>query len=174
MVGLRAEQGGVAIRQAVSDRAREIIGDKRACKQIVINLLSNALKFTPAGGTVSIGTQPQGNSVLITIADTGVGIAAKDLCRIGDAFFQARTGYDRPHEGTGLGLSVVRGLVGLHGGSICLESAAGEGTRVTVRLPLDCRVAGPGGSAKIETIPRYSRPVSSLAPAETFKVQKIA
>ncbi len=158
MVGLKAEQTGVRLRREVAPGADELVGDKRACKQIVLNLLSNALKFTPAGGRVAIAARPDGNSVLITVSDTGVGIAARDLPRLGDPFFQARAAYDRPCDGTGLGLSVVRGLVGLHGGSIAIESAPGQGTRVSVRLPRDCRRVGaaPGGVTKIETISRYS------------------
>ena len=174
MVSLSARQAGIAIEHDRSGRLVEIIGDRRACKQIVINLLSNALKFTQRGGRVTIGAQPQGNSVLISVVDTGVGIAALDLVRLGDAFFQAKTGYDRPFEGTGLGLSVVRGLVGLHGGTITVESAPGEGTHVTVRLPLDCRTAGPGKTAaKIDIIPRSARAVQPAGAAEQ-KAQRIA
>jgi cell cycle sensor histidine kinase DivJ len=73
------------------------------------------------------------------VEDTGIGIAQGHLSRLGDRFFQVRSDADRLFEGTGLGLSVVRGLVGLHGGSVALESAAGKGTRVIVKLPLDCR-----------------------------------
>jgi cell cycle sensor histidine kinase DivJ len=158
MVGLKAEQTGVRLQREVAPGAGELVGDKRACKQIVLNLLSNALKFTPEGGRVAIAARPDGNSVLITVSDTGVGIAARDLPRLGDPFFQARAAYDRPADGTGLGLSVVRGLVGLHGGSIAIESAPGQGTRVSVRLPLDCRrvPAAPASVTKIETISRYS------------------
>lgn len=176
MVGLKAEQAGITVRRDLSSMLGEVIADKRACKQIVINLLSNALKFTPGGGEVVIAAKPLGTSVCICVVDTGIGIAPGDLARLGDAFFQGACGFDRPYEGTGLGLSVVRGLVGLHGGTIAIESAPGEGTRVTVRLPLDCRAAAaaPSGAAKIETIPRYDRPVTTLGPAETAKVQRIA
>lgn len=158
MVGLKAEQTGVRLARSVAAGADDVVGDQRACKQIVLNLLSNALKFTPAGGHVAIDARPDGNSVLITVSDTGVGISARDLPRLGDPFFQARAAYDRPNDGTGLGLSVVRGLVGLHGGSIAIESAPGQGTRVTVRLPRDCRRVKPvsGAVTKIETISRYS------------------
>ena len=93
---------------------------------------------------MTLAAKPDGNSVLIIVSDTGVGISARDLPRLGDPFFQARTSYDRSFDGTGLGLSVVRGLVGLHGGSMAIESAPGQGTRVTVRLPLDCRESQAG------------------------------
>jgi len=97
--------------------------------------------------------------VNISVTDTGIGIQAGDLARIGDPFFQARNSYDRAYEGTGLGLSVVRGLIGLHGGSIKMESAQGEGTCVSIRLPMECQQEKIAGrtSAKIETIPRVNR-----------------
>ncbi len=176
MVGLKAEQTGVQLRREVVPGAGDLVGDKRACKQIVLNLLSNALKFTPGGGRVAIAARPDGNSVLITVSDTGVGIAARDLPRLGDPFFQARAAYDRPCDGTGLGLSVVRGLVGLHGGSIAIESAPGQGTRVSVRLPQDCRrvAAAPGGVTKIETISRYSSGVRHDGVPSGGRMHKIA
>ena len=175
MVGLKAEQAGIAMQRDIAPALGEIVGDKRACKQIVINLLSNALKFTPSGGTVAIEARPEGNSLLITVADTGVGIAQRDLKRLGDAFFQAKSGLDRPFEGTGLGLSVVRGLVGLHGGTITLASAPDEGTEVCVRLPLDCRTtAAHVAAAKIETISRHRRTLAPMRPAPAPKVHQVA
>ena len=74
----------------------------------------------------------------LTVEDTGVGIGEADLPRLGEAFFQARASYDRRHDGSGLGLSIVKGLVQLHGGDVDIRSRLGEGTRVTVRLPIDC------------------------------------
>jgi cell cycle sensor histidine kinase DivJ len=155
MMRLRAEQGGVALRATIDPRAGEIVADKRACRQILTNLVANAVKFTGDGGSVGVFARPEGNSVALEVVDTGCGIAGADLARLGDAFFQASSAYNRSHDGTGLGLSLVRGLVGLHGGSIAIESAPGEGTRVVVRLPLDCRAAAPGASpARIETTAR--------------------
>ena len=176
MVGLKAEQAGIHLERDVPE-LQEVVGDKRACKQILLNLLSNALKFTPAGGRVTVGARQDGNSVLLSVADTGIGIGAGDLPRLGDPFFQARCSYDRPYDGTGLGLSVVRGLVGLHGGTIALESAQGEGTRVTVRLPSDCRRVSPAPNSvtKIETIPRYPSSLQPAAsPPDLARVPKIA
>ena len=176
MVGLKADQTGVRLDQSVTPGALALVGDKRACKQIILNLLSNALKFTPAGGRVAIEARPEGNSVLIAVSDTGVGIAARDLPRLGDPFFQARANYDRPNDGTGLGLSVVRGLVGLHGGSIAIESAPGQGTRVSVRLPSDCRRAAPNaaGVTKIETISSYSSGTGHDGVPSGGRMQKFA
>ena len=156
MVSLKAEQSGVRLGRAVAPGLGDLVGDPRACRQILLNLLSNALKFTPRGGEVTVSARPDGNCALLTVADSGIGIAARDLPRLGDPFFQARGSYDRSADGTGLGLSVVRGLVGLHGGTIAIESAPGQGTRVVVRLPADGRRPTSGTVTKIETIPRYA------------------
>ena len=176
IISLRAKQGGVELVRDCPDDLEEIVADKRACKQILINLLSNAVKFTENGGRVIVGVRPDGNFLRIYVTDTGIGINSRDLPLLGDPFFQAKSSYDRPYEGTGLGLSVVRGLVGLHGGDICIESAPGAGTRVTVRLPLDCRHAKcqPGGSAKIETIPRAIAAPTGLVTLNMTGIKKSA
>ena len=92
--------------------------------------------------------------------DTGVGIAAEDLARVGEPFFQARSSYDRRHAGTGLGVSIVKGLLALHGGAMEIESQVGEGTRVTIHLPTDCedarRRGAPAGLAR--ATPRNHEP----------------
>lgn len=175
MVSLKAAETGVELIRVYPARLDELVADKRAVKQILINLLSNAVKFTPPRGTVMVGVRPQGNSLAIYVADTGIGILSQDLPRLGDPFFQARDSYDRPYEGTGLGLSIVRGLVGLHGGDIAVESAPGEGTCVTVRLPLDCRRAAVqrGQTAKIEVIAHRPSAASLDDPRESM-VKKIA
>src|SRR5207237_7748823 len=105
------------------------------------NLLSNAIKFTSSGGRIAVGAKAEATVLVVSIEDTGVGIAADDLPRIGDPFFQARSSYDRRHDGTGLGISIVKGLLALHGGRLDIDSRLGEGTRVTIRLPLDCESA---------------------------------
>ena len=153
MVRLKAENGRVTLSRVEKDFAVELVADKRACRQILLNLLSNAVKFTPPEGRVAIGAVIVGSMIHIHVADTGIGIAAKDLPRLGEAFFQVRSSYDRSYEGAGLGLSLVRGLVGLHGGTLCLESSPGVGTRVTVKLPLDCRLAAAalGATQRLET-----------------------
>ena len=156
MVKLKAQTNGVELSRAYPAKLDEIVGDKRACKQILINLLSNAVKFTPRHGQVTVRIRPDGTSLVISVSDSGIGMSARDLTHLGDPFFQAGASYGRPYEGTGLGLSVVRGLVGLHGGSICVESEPGKGTCVSVRLPLDCRTATNSRtrSTSIETIAR--------------------
>jgi len=175
MISLKAREGGVEIVRSCPPNLPELVADKRACKQILLNLLSNAVKFTPRGGRVTIGARAEGNSLLISVSDTGIGVGARDLPHLGDAFFQARSSYDRPYEGTGLGLSVVRGLVGLHGGVIAIESAPGEGTCVTVRLPIDGRLTRPSTCpAKIETVARISKQPLDFSNSPLPMVKKIA
>jgi len=135
MMRLRAEQAGVHVETSIPSDLPTIVADRRACRQVLLNLLSNAVKFTPQGGRVSVTLERQFDGISVKVADTGIGIAADDLPRLGEPFFQVRSGHDRPFEGTGLGLSVVRGLVGLHGGSMTVDSTPGKGTVVDVRLP---------------------------------------
>ncbi|MBV9705365.1 MAG: PAS domain-containing sensor histidine kinase [Methylobacteriaceae bacterium] len=176
MVRLKAEQAGVQLAPEPSATLGELVADKRACKQILINLLSNAVKFTPAGGRVTVGARLDGASVVICVSDTGIGIMPLDLPHIGDPFFQAHGSYDRRYDGTGLGLSVVRGLVGLHGGSISIESAPGAGTSVSIRLPLDCRRVATvsRGPAKIDAIYRQVPADLSVPDNAKSMVKKIA
>jgi two-component system, cell cycle sensor histidine kinase DivJ len=114
----------------------ELAADKRAVRQMLLNLISNAIKFTDPGGWVRISARIQGSSVALTVADNGIGIAEADLAKLGSPFMQADNSYDRQHDGTGLGLSVVKGLARLHGGDLSLTSRIGEGTVATISLPL--------------------------------------
>ncbi|MDP2801353.1 MAG: PAS domain-containing sensor histidine kinase [Phreatobacter sp.] len=142
MMDLKASSAGVALTAELPDGVEEVVGDKRAYRQILLNLVSNAIKFTKAGGSVTIGLRRDGGWLSLSVTDTGIGIAAKDLPRLGSPFFQARSSYDRPYDGTGLGLSVVKGLAELHGGRLEITSQVGRGTRVTLRMPMDCEAHG--------------------------------
>ena len=102
---------------------------------MVINLLSNAIKFTGQGGGVRIATALRENGYEIRVSDNGIGMDDRELSRVGTPFVQADNVYTRTCEGTGLGLTVVEGLVGLHGGTVDIQSAPGEGTEVTVFIP---------------------------------------
>jgi cell cycle sensor histidine kinase DivJ len=137
MMMLRADQAGVTLDVAGAAEIPDLVADKRALRQVLINLLSNAIKFTDRGGTVAITTRLEGDALALEVADNGIGIGEADLERLGHPFFQAKSSYDRPYEGTGLGLSVVKGLVELHGGWVEIKSRLGEGTRVIVHLPFD-------------------------------------
>ncbi len=172
MVKLKAEQSGLRLERDCAEDLPQLIADERACKQILINLLSNAVKFTPAGGQVRISARLEGRSVALEVADTGVGVKQSDLPRLGDAFFQSGASGASYNEGTGLGLSVVRGLVGLHGGAISIASVLGQGTCVKVLLPIEGGAsASKRNSATIQVIP-VSVPAASSAPIA--KVKKVA
>jgi len=135
---LKAAEAKIAIVQDVSSGIPEINADKRALKQILINLLSNAIKFTNPGGEIVVRVRGAGAQLSVAVQDNGIGVSAEDLPRLGKPFFQARGSYDRKHDGTGLGLSIVRGLAELHGGTMEVASTLGEGTCITVTLPMDC------------------------------------
>ena len=136
LLALKARENGVDLATRLPEDLPAMTGDPRAFKQIGLNLVANAIKFTERGGSVTVSAAVEGSRLMLRVTDTGVGIAADDLQRIGDPFFQAGKTYQRKHEGTGLGLSIVKGLVGLHHGEIIVQSEVGEGTTVTVALPL--------------------------------------
>jgi cell cycle sensor histidine kinase DivJ len=136
LLALKARDNGIELVTRVPDDLPQMIGDPRAFRQIVLNLVSNAIKFTERGGRVTISARVEGSRMAVRVMDNGVGIAQEDLKRIGDPFFQAGKTYQRRHEGTGLGLSIVKSLVALHQGEIDLQSKVEEGTTVTVMLPL--------------------------------------
>ena len=98
--------------------------------------MSNAIKFTPEGGNVVLSAKRFGRNIRVQVKDTGIGIDADFIERIGQPFAQADTGHDRHYEGSGIGLSVVKGLVALHSGEFQIKSQPGKGTLVTVTLPL--------------------------------------
>ncbi|MGF1630079.1 MAG: ATP-binding protein [Kiloniellaceae bacterium] len=127
---------GVALRLAFPPGRATILADERALRQILINLLSNAVRHTPSGGEVILGAQPTGDGgIEVFVADSGVGIPAADLERVLQPFEQVARDQGRPQDGTGLGLSIVKQLVDLHGGELMLESEVGKGTRVSFVLP---------------------------------------
>ncbi len=136
MIKPQADGAKIGLRTTIEADLPEIVADRRALRQILLNLLSNAVKFTDAGGEVTCGARRVGRSIAIFVKDNGIGISEKDLPRLGNPFVQAESGYDRRHEGTGLGLSVVKGLVALHKGSMKIDSVLGAGTTVTVTLPI--------------------------------------
>jgi cell cycle sensor histidine kinase DivJ len=144
MLALQAKEAGVALEKLSTRELPDMIADRRALNQILLNLLSNAIRFTDRGGRVAIGARAEAGHMTFVVEDDGIGISEDDLARIGEPYFQARTSYDRRHGGTGLGLSIVKGLVRLHGGEMEIQSRVGKGTRVGVCLPLDCEGVRPG------------------------------
>ena len=117
-----------------------VVADERRLKQMLVNLLSNAVKFTPSGGTAGVEAWSQGSEVYFSVTDTGIGIEAPDLRRIFEPFTQIDSSLSRQHEGTGLGLALVRRLAQLHGGRVEVDSEPGRGSRFTIVLP---RLASP-------------------------------
>jgi cell cycle sensor histidine kinase DivJ len=172
LLALRARQAEVDIAVHLADELPAIVADKRALLQIMLNLLSNAIRFTNRGGRVTVtaaveagqkaadDSRHESAHMIITVEDTGVGIGAEDLPRVGEPFFQARSSYDRRHDGTGLGVSIVKGLLDLHGGWMEIESRVSEGTRVIVHLPFDCD----GGRRKSEAPARIVPRINDVRP----------
>jgi PAS domain S-box-containing protein len=136
LVHERAHRAKLALGIEVSADLPAIRGDERKLKQILLNLLTNAVKFTPAGGriTVAAALAPDGD-LLLTVADTGIGIAAADIATALAPFGQVDGSLQRKYQGTGLGLPLSRAMVELHGGTLDIESTVGAGTTVTIRLP---------------------------------------
>jgi len=132
-----AERAQVALTLDVVAGARLVFADRRAVKQILVNLLSNGVKYTPAGGEVRVTARPveAGQGIEIVVRDTGTGISKADLERLGKPFEQVESAETRAKEGTGLGLALVKALAQMHGGTAVLDSVLGEGTTVTILLP---------------------------------------
>jgi cell cycle sensor histidine kinase DivJ len=148
LMRLQADDVGVQLRGVLPSQPLEVLADRRALKQIVLNLISNALKFTPRGGLVTVSLSALAGAMELSVADTGLGIAEEDVARLGRPFEQAGDAGQQA-RGTGLGLSLVRAFAELHGGEMAIESRLGEGTAVTVRLPV---LAEPGdnGSDRLD------------------------
>src|SRR4029453_2496270 len=126
----------------------DVVADERKVKQILLNLLSNAVKFTPEGGRVSLTATVADGGITIAVSDTGIGIAPEDQATIFEEFRQVGRDDARKQEGTGLGLTLAKKFVELHGGRIWVESRVGEGSTFTFTLlvPSDGRSANePGG-----------------------------
>ena len=119
-----------------ADRPAELVGDRARLAQILDNLIANAIKFTPPGGKVEVRTFVAGDSVVVEVADTGIGISADDQARLFQRFFRAEGAILGAIDGTGLGLAIVKAIVDAHGGELAVESVAGRGTTFRIGLPL--------------------------------------
>ncbi len=147
MIAPQAEQGRLAVRTDFPVDLPRLRGDRRRIVQIVLNLLTNAVKFTPAGGSVELGARRERGGLTVTIADTGIGIAAEDIPRVMQDWGQAHSELSRSGEGTGLGLPLSRRLMELHGGTLQLQSQPGVGTTVSLWFPADRVMAEPAVAA---------------------------
>ena len=138
MVKVRADNGAVLLVSTIDDTLPMLRADKRRLTQIFLNLMSNAIKFTPPDGEVSLTASLDGeNAHVLTVADTGIGMDEEELTKAMSDFGQVDSGLDRKNEGTGLGLPLTQGLINLHGGTMEIKSEKGAGTTVTVRFPPD-------------------------------------
>ncbi len=138
LVSSRAEQGGIRINCVKKNGFPRLYADERRTKQIVINLLTNAIKFTPEGGEVTLkATQNNDDTLTLSVADTGIGMDAEGIKMALIQFGQVDSSLDRKYEGTGLGLPLTQLLVELHGGEMLIESEPGNGTTVFVNFPAE-------------------------------------
>ena len=135
MVKGTAASGGVTIGLATPDEPIVVPGDPRRLKQCFLNIISNAVKFTPTGGRVTISVLPTSDWVDVTVTDTGIGVKPSDIAKIFEPFGQIDSPLARRHIGTGLGLPLTRSLITLHGGDLTFRSVEGAGTTVTISLP---------------------------------------
>ncbi len=131
----QASKGAIALVEETGDRPLHVEADRRAMKQILLNLLSNAIKFTPRGGRVAVRAWAANGVMTLAVADTGIGIPADQVASLGNPFVQIRSSAGASHEGTGLGLALVRALTEIHDGRLSIESTAGKGTTVSVVIP---------------------------------------
>jgi two-component system OmpR family sensor kinase len=135
--GMLGESSGITVRSEIPAEPVLMSMDRHRIREMLLNLVTNAIKYTPAGGTVALGLTQEDGAVVLSVADTGIGIAPGDLPHIFERFWRAdparsRTG-DRP--GTGLGLAITKWIAEAHGGSITVQSRPGRGSLFTVRLP---------------------------------------
>ena len=138
-----AEQAGITVTQAVEPALPQLHGDERRIRQMVLNLLSNAIKFTPSGGRVEVAARRMDDGgIVIAVADSGIGIAKDDVEKALTPFTRLESRRAHMHDGAGIGLSLTRFLVELHGGRLAIESQVGAGTRVSLYFPATRTAAG--------------------------------
>ncbi|MDI7861285.1 HAMP domain-containing histidine kinase [Rhizobiaceae bacterium n13] len=171
MLSLQAREKDVTLSTRIQRGLGEVVADQRALQQVLINLVGNAIKFTEPGGVVTVDAEAAGSDLRLTVSDTGIGIADDKLEMLGQPFMQIQNDYTRRYEGTGLGLSLVKGLVALHGGTFNIVSRPGQGTVISVTVPLNGSGASstgtmPAGEKTVDFPPRLK------AGAEIAEVQE--
>ncbi len=157
MFSEKAMKKNVRLEMDVDDSTGMIVADARKIKQVIYNLLSNALKFTPEGGEVCLSASIEGSNVIVNVIDTGIGIAQADMHKLFKEFSQVDGSLSRRHEGTGLGLALSKKLVEMHGGTINVESQPGKGSRFYFSIPVQPTVNS--GPQKAETDQTKTTPV---------------
>jgi len=148
LISARLHQGGLSDSVTLPADLPLLRADERKTKQVLLNLVSNAVKFTPSGGHIEIaGRYDPKTGLTVTVSDTGIGIAPAELGRVLQPFEQVDSSFSRSHQGTGLGLPLVRAIIELHGGSLALNSEVGVGTNVSVTFPPHRAVVDPKAAA---------------------------
>jgi len=141
--GSRAEDKQIAVKANLQPRLPRLFGDPDLLAQVFINLVDNAIKYTPEGGTITISAQVEGDEIRIDVADSGVGIPAENLPRVFERFYRVEKARTRGAGGTGLGLAIVKHIVKGHGGRVDVKSVVGKGTVFSVFLPLEMPAVPP-------------------------------
>jgi two-component system sensor histidine kinase BaeS len=136
VIGPECEQAGIALRNEIDPRTPLVLADSDRVTQVLLNLLDNARRHTPSGGTISVGAQLRDRMLSVWVSDSGTGIDPTDLPLIFERFYRADRSRTGTTGGSGLGLAIVKAIIEAHGGIISAESAPGQGTRVTFNLPL--------------------------------------
>jgi signal transduction histidine kinase len=131
----RAQSGGIKLETAFEKADYTMMADERRLKQIGLNLITNAIKFTQPGGVITVSLGRENESIMLKVADTGVGMRPEDIPQALSPFQQIKNNMIRTTEGTGLGLPLTKDLVELHNGTLQIESSIGKGTTVFVKLP---------------------------------------
>ncbi len=154
IINAKAKDKSITVSSDVQPDLPKLLADPLRVKQILINILGNAVKFTPAGGRVHVSIHPApGGLVSIEVSDSGPGMTPQDIDIAMRPFGQVDSGFNKKHEGTGLGLPISHALARLHGGNLTVESEKGKGTRITVTLPVHVPSATSFGNAPGEVPP---------------------
>jgi signal transduction histidine kinase len=137
LLEIRAEKAGLAMSSETGTDVARLYADRKLVSQALLNLLSNAVKFTPAGGQIRITALRESSSgdLLISVSDTGIGMAPEEIPRALEPFGQVDGSLARRYDGTGLGLTITKAFIEMHGGTLTLDSEKGRGTTATIRLP---------------------------------------
>ncbi len=137
LLGPRARDAGIKLKKRIPQNLPLLWCDERKLKQMLLNLINNAVKFTPAGGMIEIAAELRAEGFVLSVRDTGIGIGEGDLDRVLEPFVQAETTLSRRQEGTGLGLALVKSMIEIHGGRLRLQSTLGNGTTVELHFPAE-------------------------------------
>jgi len=141
MLREKALKSGIELQMQLALQADvNIVADQRKLKQILFNLISNAVKFTSTGGSIDVSAVRDGEFIEVTVADTGLGIKEEDIPKLFHPFTQLESVYRKQYEGTGLGLALTRQMVELHGGRVWVTSEFGKGSRFSFTIPRNCEL----------------------------------